>query len=92
VLYTSFRRLHQATLIRGSPFQRRADSFNEGAGVLATAARIGILVLSTAIALRQMGIANEIIELAFGLGGRDVGRQADRAVAQQRQECLAALG
>jgi hypothetical protein len=61
-------------------------------GVLATAARIGILVLSTAIALRQMGIANEIIELAFGLGGRDVGRQADRAVARQRQECLAALG
>ncbi|HXV64527.1 MAG TPA: mechanosensitive ion channel [Vicinamibacteria bacterium] len=37
------------------------------AGILATAARIGVLVLSTAVALRQMGIANEIIELAFGL-------------------------
>lgn len=62
-------------------------SGNAQAGLLATAARIGILVLSTAIALRQMGIANEIIELAFGLllgsfavaaaiafglGGRDV--------------------
>lgn len=63
------------------------SSGNAQAGLLATAARIGILVLSTAIALRQMGIANEIIELAFGLllgsfavaaaiafglGGRDV--------------------
>ncbi|HSF20003.1 MAG TPA: hypothetical protein VLK65_31090 [Vicinamibacteria bacterium] len=37
------------------------------AGILATAARIGILVLSTAVALREMGIANEIIEIAFGL-------------------------
>ena len=42
-------------------------SGNAQAGLLATAARIGILVLSAAIALRQMGIANEIIELAFGL-------------------------
>ncbi len=62
-------------------------SGNAQAGLLATVARIGILVLSAAIALRQMGIANEIIELAFGLvlgsvavaaaiafglGGRDV--------------------
>ncbi len=62
-------------------------SGNAQAGLLATAARIGIIVLSSAIALRQMGIANEIIELAFGLtlgsiavaaaiafglGGRDV--------------------
>lgn len=68
-----------ASTIRGSG--------NAQAGLLATAARVGILVLSTAIALRQMGIANEIIELAFGLllgsfavaaaiafglGGRDV--------------------
>ena len=42
-------------------------SGNVQAGLLATAARISILVLSAAIALRQMGIANEIIELAFGL-------------------------
>ena len=62
-------------------------SGNPQAGLLATAARVGILVLSTAIALSQMGIANDIIELAFGLllgsfavaaaiafglGGRDV--------------------
>ncbi len=62
-------------------------SGNPQAGLLATAARVGILVLSTAIALSQMGIANKIIELAFGLllgsiavaaaiafglGGRDV--------------------
>jgi hypothetical protein len=30
-------------------------------------ARISIIVLSGAIALRQMGLANEIIELAFGI-------------------------
>ena len=62
-------------------------SGNPQAGLLATAARVAILVLSTAIALSQMGIANDIIELAFGLllgslavaaaiafglGGRDV--------------------
>ncbi len=34
---------------------------------VALAARIGILLFTTAIGLRQMGIANEIIELAFGL-------------------------
>jgi hypothetical protein len=37
------------------------------AGLLALAARISIIVLAGAIALRQMGLANEIIELAFGL-------------------------
>lgn len=34
---------------------------------LASAARAAILVLSGAMALRQMGLANEIINLAFGL-------------------------
>jgi hypothetical protein len=37
------------------------------AGLLAIASRASIIVLSGAIALRQMGLANEIIELAFGL-------------------------
>ncbi|MCG2769336.1 MAG: mechanosensitive ion channel [Chloroflexota bacterium] len=37
------------------------------AGLLALAARISILVLASAMALRQMGLANEIINLAFGL-------------------------
>jgi hypothetical protein len=37
------------------------------AGLLALAARIAILVLAGAMALRQMGIANEIVNLAFGL-------------------------
>lgn len=37
------------------------------ASTLATAARIGILVLVGAMGLRQMGIASEIINLAFGL-------------------------
>ena len=37
------------------------------AGMLALAARMAILVLSGAMALRQMGLANEIVNLAFGL-------------------------
>jgi hypothetical protein len=37
------------------------------AGLLALATRLSILVLAGAMALRQMGLANEIINLAFGL-------------------------
>jgi hypothetical protein len=37
------------------------------APVLAVTARVSILVLAGAMALRQMGLANEIITLAFGL-------------------------
>ena len=37
------------------------------AGLMATAARLSIIILSGAMALRQMGLANEIINLAFGL-------------------------
>jgi hypothetical protein len=37
------------------------------APLLALAARVAILVLAGAMALRQMGLANEIITLAFGL-------------------------
>jgi len=57
------------------------------ANLLAMASRVSIIVLASAMALRQMGLANEIINLAFGillgsiavaiaiafgLGGRDV--------------------
>jgi hypothetical protein len=65
--------------------------------LLATAAQAAILVLTGAMALRQMGVANEIINLAFGLllgaiavaaalafglGGREVaGQQLQRWVA-----------
>lgn len=67
------------------------------AGVLAFAARSAILVLATAIALRQMGIADEIVNmafglmlgaiavsvaLAFGLGGREI---AARTLEEWRQ-------
>jgi len=37
------------------------------ASLLAITARIAILILSAAMALREMGIANDIINLAFGL-------------------------
>ena len=36
-------------------------------GVLSLAARVGIIVLTSAMALEQMGIASEIINTAFGL-------------------------
>lgn len=71
-----------ARAIRGSDVEQ--------AGLLALAARIAILVLSGAMALRQMGLASDIVNLAFGLllgaiavaaavafgiGGRDVARR-----------------
>lgn len=39
----------------------------EQAGLLAVATRLSLIVLAAAMALRQMGLANEIINLAFGL-------------------------
>lgn len=71
----------------------------EGAGVLATSARISILVLAGAMALKQMGLADSIINLAFGLtlgsiavaaalayglGGRDIAREHLRELRQRR--------
>jgi Mechanosensitive ion channel, conserved TM helix len=76
------------------------DSGTAQAGLLALAARISILALATAMALRQMGLANEIINLAFGLllgaiavavalafglGGRDIAaRELDEWVKSIR--------
>jgi hypothetical protein len=66
---------------------------------LAWAARIGILVLAGAMALRQMGLANEIVNLAFalvlgaiavaaalafGLGGREI-------AARQLEDWMASI-
>ncbi|HET8647124.1 MAG TPA: mechanosensitive ion channel, partial [Vicinamibacteria bacterium] len=81
-----------AGLVRGSDIEQ--------AGLLATAARVAILVLAAAMALRQMGLANDIINLAFGLllgaiavavalafglGSREVaGREVERWVAGRR--------
>ncbi len=47
----------------------------EQAGILAMAARIAIIVLAVAMALRQLGLASDIINLSFGLllGGLVVG-------------------
>ncbi|HEV2911757.1 MAG TPA: mechanosensitive ion channel [Pyrinomonadaceae bacterium] len=42
-------------------------SATSNAGLLAAAARVAILVLAGAMALRQVGVAGEIINLAFGL-------------------------
>lgn len=43
------------------------DSNVTNPGLLANAARVAVLVLAGAMALRQMGLANEIIQLAFAL-------------------------
>ena len=37
------------------------------AGILATVTRVAILLLAGAMAIRQMGLANEIINIAFGM-------------------------
>jgi hypothetical protein len=74
------------------------SSGTSNAGLLALVARVAILVLAGAMALRQMGIANEIVNLAFGLllgavavaaalafgfGGREVaGRELEDWVRQ----------
>jgi hypothetical protein len=75
------------------------------AGLLAFVAQAAILVLAGAMALRQMGVADDIINLAFGLllgavavataiafgvGGREVaGRELARWVDATRQQTLA---
>jgi hypothetical protein len=72
------------------------------ANFTATMARVAILILTTAMALRQLGIANDIVNmafgillgalgvaaaLAFGLGSREVaGREVERLVANLRGE------
>jgi hypothetical protein len=74
------------------------SSGTPNASLLALVARVAILVLAGAMALRQMGIANEIVNLAFGLllgalavaaalafglGGREVaGRELDEWVGR----------
>jgi hypothetical protein len=72
------------------------------ANILAPAARLAIIIFSAALALRQMGIAESIVNLAFGLllgavavavalafglGGRDVAaRQLERWQKTLREE------
>jgi Conserved TM helix len=76
------------------------------ARLMAWAARVAILVLSGAMALRQMGIANEIVNLAFalllgaiavaaalafGLGGRETaGRELEEWVKRVKRQELLA--
>ena len=66
------------------------------------AARVAILVLAVTMALRQLGLASDIVDmafglilgaialsaaLAFGLGGREVaGRELDRVVSEWRSD------
>jgi hypothetical protein len=72
------------------------------AGLLALAARVSILILAGAIALSQMGLASEVIQiafgvllaaialavaLAFGLGGREVAsRELERWLESVKSE------
>ena len=78
----------------------RASAVDQ-AGLLAVAARVAILTLAAAMGLRQMGIAGEIVNLAFGLvlgavavavalafglGGRDVAAEQLRVWRQRMAE------
>lgn len=75
----------------------RASAVDQ-AGLLATAARVAILTLAAAMGLRQMGLAGEIVNLAFGLvlgaiavavalafglGGRDIAAEQLREWRQR---------
>ncbi len=75
--------------LAGLAYRSVRDSGIEQAATLAVAARVSIIVLAGAMALRQMGLADSIINLAFGLilgaiavaaaiafgwGGRDLAR------------------
>ena len=76
------------------------SSGTSNAPLLAWVARVAIIVLAGAMALRQMGIANEIVNLAFGLllgaiavaaaiafgfGGRDIaGRELESFVKRAK--------
>lgn len=80
----------------------RAISKSENSDFLASIARVATLGLFLAIALRSMGIANDIVELAFGLtlgavavavalsfglGGREAaGRQMEHILKKFRKE------
>lgn len=75
---------------------------SQGSSFLASVARVATMALFLAIALRMMGIANEIVELAFGLtlgaiavavalsfglGGREAaGKQMEHILKKFRQE------
>ena len=72
------------------------------AGFLARLAQIAVIIFATSMSLRELGLANDIINLAFGitlgaiglaaalafgLGGREVaGREVDRLISQMRGE------
>ena len=72
------------------------------AGFIARLAQVAIIIFAASMALRQMGLANDIINLAFGvtlgaiglaaalafgLGGREVaGREVDRFISQMRSD------
>ena len=84
------------------------SSGTANAGLLGLLARVAVLVLSGAMALRQMGIANEIVNLAFGLllgavavaaaiafgfGGREIaGRELERWVQEVKARAVTDRG
>ena len=72
------------------------------AGLLAVVARVAIIILAGSIAVRHMGLANEIVNLAFGIilgatalagaiafgiGGRDIAaRKLDEWIDSEKSE------
>lgn len=78
------------------------SSGGENAGLMATIARAAILIFTAAMALRELGLAEDIVNLAFGLtlgaiavaaalafglGSRDIAhREVERLIASVRSE------
>ncbi|MCK5426880.1 MAG: hypothetical protein KAJ34_04230, partial [Thermodesulfovibrionia bacterium] len=68
--------------------------------IMALAARVAVIILASAMALSQMGLANEIITLAFslllgaialalalsvGIGGKDIAaREVDKLISKMK--------
>ncbi|MDA3935838.1 MAG: mechanosensitive ion channel [Actinomycetota bacterium] len=94
--------LYLANLVRGMVLDAG------GAKLTAMVARVAILTLSSAMALRQLGVAQDIVNLtfgillagaavslalAFGIGGRDIaGRELERFIDKARQSEQEAQG
>jgi len=90
--------LYFANLARNTIMKTGANQSN----FIGRVAQVAIIVFAASISLRELGLANDVINLAFGLtlgalalaaalafglGGREVaGRELDRFVTQMREE------
>jgi hypothetical protein len=90
--------LYFANLAKNMIMKTGADQ----AGTIARLAQVAVIIFAASMSLRELGLANDIINLAFGitlgamglaaalafgLGSREVaGREVDRFISQMRNE------